>query len=74
MNGRWVPHDTRDEVVDFVRELAELTELPVTRIVGWSGQSKGRTYGKVNEHNGRIPRDHWITEDEKLAILDFHGG
>jgi len=78
MNGRWVPHDTRDEVVDFVRELAELTELPVTRIVGWSGLAKGKyydwvkRYGKVNEHNARIPRDHWLTDDEKQAILDFH--
>ncbi len=78
MNGRWVPHDTRDEVVDFVRELAELTELPVTRIVAWSGLARGKyydwvkRYGKVNEHNARIPRDHWLTDDEKQAILDFH--
>ena len=78
MNGRWTPHDTRDEVVDFVRELAELTELPVTRIVSWSGLSKGKyydwvkRYGRVNEHNASIPRDHWLTSDEKQAILDYH--
>ena len=29
-------------------------------------------YGKVNEHNGWIPRDHWLQEDERQAILDFH--
>jgi len=28
-------------------------------------------YGKVNEHNGWIPRDHWLTGEEKRAILDF---
>lgn len=29
-------------------------------------------YGKVNEHNGWIPRDHWLEDWEKKAILDFH--
>ena len=29
-------------------------------------------YGKVNEHNARIPRDHWIEPHEKQAILDYH--
>jgi putative transposase len=29
-------------------------------------------YGKANEHNAWIPRDHWLTEPEKQAILDFH--
>lgn len=28
-------------------------------------------YGKVNEHNGKIPRDHWILDWERQAILDF---
>jgi len=30
-----------------------------------------KRYGKVNEHNARIPRDHWLTDDEKQAILDY---
>ncbi len=29
-------------------------------------------YGKVNEHNGWIPRDHWLEDWEKQAILRFH--
>jgi putative transposase len=29
-------------------------------------------YGKVNEHNAWIPRDHWLEAEEKQAILDFH--
>ena len=28
-------------------------------------------FGKVNEHNAWIPRDHWLEESEKCAILDF---
>jgi transposase InsO family protein len=30
-------------------------------------------YGKVNEHNAWIPRDHWLEAEEKQAILDFQG-
>ncbi|HED30432.1 MAG TPA: IS3 family transposase, partial [Prosthecochloris aestuarii] len=26
-------------------------------------------YGKVNEHNGLIPRDFWLEEWEKQAII-----
>jgi len=29
-------------------------------------------YGKVNEHNAWIPRDHWLQAEEKQAIRDFH--
>jgi putative transposase len=29
-------------------------------------------YGKVNEHNVLIPRDHWLEQWEKDAIIDFH--
>jgi hypothetical protein len=29
-------------------------------------------YGKANEHNGQVPRDWWLEDWEKEAILDFH--
>ena len=32
----------------------------------WKGH-----YGAITEHNGRIPRDFWLEEWEKEAILDF---
>jgi putative transposase len=28
-------------------------------------------YGRANEHNAWIPRDHWLEPQEKQAILDF---
>ena len=28
-------------------------------------------YGKVNEHNAWVPRDHWLTDDEKERIRAF---
>jgi len=30
-----------------------------------------KRYGQVNEHNAQVPRDHWLTEEEKQAILDY---
>jgi putative transposase len=28
-------------------------------------------FGKVNEHNAWVPRDHWLTEDEIMRICNF---
>jgi hypothetical protein len=28
-------------------------------------------FGKVNEHNAWVPRDHWLTDEEKLSICNF---
>jgi transposase InsO family protein len=28
-------------------------------------------FGKVNEHNAWVPRDHWLTDDEKERIVAF---
>jgi len=28
-------------------------------------------FGKVNEHNAWVPRDHWLTEDEIMRITNF---
>jgi transposase InsO family protein len=31
-----------------------------------------KRYGKINEHNCAVPRDNWVTSEEKSAIIDFH--
>ncbi len=28
-------------------------------------------FGQVNEHNAWVPRDHWLTDEEKLSICTF---
>lgn len=30
-----------------------------------------KRFGKVNEHNASVPRDHWLTDDEKVRIHTF---
>jgi putative transposase len=78
LNGRWVPHDTRDEVIDYVRRWSERTELATGKLIRWLGISVSKFYdwrtrfGRVNEHNTLVPRDHWLQEWEKLAIVSFH--
>ena len=73
-----MPHDLRDQVVDFVRRWSEKTEISAARLVGWAGLGRSKffdwksRYGKVNEHNGWIPRDHWLEDWEGKAIIDFH--
>jgi transposase-like protein len=76
LTGAWVPPDTRDGIVDFVREFSARTELAVTRVVGWLGIARGKffdwrqRYGKANEHNALVPRDHWLEEAERQAIVE----
>ena len=55
------PHDTRDQVVDFVRAWADKTDIPVCRFLPWIGVGASkfhdwkRRFGKVNEHNAWSP-------------------
>jgi putative transposase len=63
--------------VDFVRDWADQTEIPVCRFLPWIGIGTSKfhdwklRFGKVNEHNAWVPRDHWLTEQEKDAIRRF---
>jgi transposase InsO family protein len=73
----WVPHDTRDEIVDYVNRWTVRAEVPATKLVAWLGIGSSKfydwkeRYGKVNEHNGQVPRDWWLEDWEKQAILDY---
>lgn len=47
-------------------------------MVDWIGIARGKLYdwrkryGKANEHNALVPRDHWLLDDEKQRIIDSH--
>jgi putative transposase len=62
-------------VVDYVRSWSERTGIGYRRIVQWIGIPRSKfyhwqqRYGKVNEHNAWIPRDFWLQEWERQAIL-----
>ena len=73
-----MPHDVRDQVVDFVRRWSEKTEIGAGRFIHWLGVTASKfynwreRYGRVNEHNGWVPRDFWLEPWEKEAIIGFH--
>ena len=72
----WVPHETRDKVVDYVRYWKDRSHIAAKSILGWMSVPEGtfyswkQRYGKVNEHNGWIPRDHWLEGWERKAITE----
>ena len=74
----WISPKTRDEVVDFIRLHAELTEISVIRLIGWVGVGRVKFYrwcqrhGQANQHNGAMPRDFWLSDWEKQAIISFY--
>lgn len=55
------------------------TEVPIQRMLAWLPLHKAKfhdwkdRYGKANEHNAHIPRDFWLEDWERQAIIDFHG-
>jgi transposase InsO family protein len=67
----------RDAVIDYVGYWSGRAGLPAGRLVGWLGIGRSkyhawkRRYGKVNEHNALVPRDHWLENGEKRAIVAY---
>jgi transposase len=43
--GVWVPHDTRDQIVDFLRRWSEETEIGAGRFIQWLDITAGKFYG-----------------------------
>lgn len=65
-------------MIDFIRKWGtERTGLRSLQIVDWVGIARSKfydwrsRYGKANEHNAWIPRDHWIESWERTSIIEF---
>ena len=54
------------------------SELPTARFLRWLDLQPSKfhewqkRYGQMNAHNGKIPRDWWLADWERAAILAFH--
>lgn len=52
--------------------------MPAKSFISWLGVAAGKyyswrqRYGEANEHNGKVPRDHWLEDWEKRAIIEYH--
>lgn len=72
-----MPHDTRDAIVDYIRDWSRKSDTPVSLLLRWVGITSSKyhdwknRFGQLNEHNSPLPRDHWITDDEKARICNF---
>ena len=61
-----------------MRRWSEATEIGAARFIRWLNVAASKfyhwrqRYGRANEHNGWVPRDFWLEDWEKQAILDFH--
>jgi len=64
--------------MDFFNLWSRKTDISVGDFIRWLkiGSSKfyswRKRYGKVNEHNSWIPRDFWLEDWEKQAIIDYY--
>lgn len=62
-----------------MRHWSERTEICYEQLLRWIRLSSRKfrdwrtRYGKANEHNHLVPRDHWLEEWEKAAIVKFFG-
>lgn len=73
-----MPHDIRDQVMDFIRDWNKRTGIALGAFIIWLGipsskfYSWEKRYGKVNEHNASIPRDYWLEDWERQEIIRFY--
>ena len=64
--------------MDYITYWTARAEIPAKQLLAWLelGTSKFHSwknrYGKANEHNGQIPRDHWLEDWEKAAIVNYY--
>ena len=65
-------------MVDYVNRWTARAELPAKKLLAWLELASSKfhqwqkRYGRPNAHNGRMPRDGWLADWEKRAILDYH--
>lgn len=64
--------------MDFVGSWSRKTGIAAKTLMRWIGipfskyYDWHKRYGRSNEHNAKIPRDHWVEPEEKEAAIAFH--
>lgn len=65
-------------MVDYCKLWSDKADIPLQRYISWLSITKSKfyawieRYGKANEHNAPIPRDFWLEDWERQAIISFH--
>lgn len=67
----------RDEVIKYSQDIVLRSQLNTSSLIGLLGIQRNKYYkwknrlGIENNHNGKIPKAHWLTPEEKQAVIDF---
>ena len=75
--GTWVTPTVRDDVIEFVQRYSEKTGVSRSCLVARIGIGRDKFYdwrrrrGQTNDHNAPVPRDFWLEDWERQAILEF---
>jgi len=65
-------------VIDYVAYWTKRSGMSAATLYGWIGLPEStfyswrKRYGRANEHNGQIPREFWLEEWERDAIITFY--
>lgn len=77
MKNHWVEPEKRDSVVKHISYLSMRTGISVKKLLSHIGLCRVKFYkwlnrtGTPNNHNGKIPKSHWLTPEEIKLIEDF---
>lgn len=67
----------RDNVVDTIRKLNQMTGIPLKIMLKWLNLSTSkyhdwvRRYNQENSHNANIPKANWLLNWERKAIIEY---
>jgi transposase InsO family protein len=73
----WVEPDIRDEIIDYLGYWSKRAGFPVVKMLQIIGLRERKfyewkeRYGMPWEHNGKQPRDFWLSDEEKEAIIEY---
>lgn len=67
----------RDEIIEYLVYWSRRAAFPVSKMLKLIGLSEQKfyewksKYGQPFKHNGKQPKDFWLTDDEKAAIIGY---
>ena len=73
----WVEPETRDAVTAYLADISKRSGTPIKQFLKIIGLSKVKYYrwlkraGTPKNHNGKVPKTHWLMPEEVQAIINF---
>jgi putative transposase len=77
LNGLWVELDIRDSVIGFTEMITSKTDISIKYLLSLIGIRASKYYswsnrkGQANNHNGHVPKENWLLDWEKEAIIEY---